>query len=124
MLGFCSSCGGDARPESIAVTGSPGVWPGSTTAPGKPAARWVERGETFAVTLWGSGTCPPVPTRLQSDPAAGRIILTISENYKGACTADLGPYTSVVRLDQDMPAEDPVDLVIRQSQRADVQLRL
>lgn len=123
-VGVFASCGGDGRPESIAVSASPGVWPGTTTTPGQPSARWVERGKTFAVTLWGSGTCPPVPTRVQADPAAGQIIVTISEDYKGACTADLGPYTSVVRLDNDMPAQDPVDLIIRQSQRPDIQLRL
>jgi hypothetical protein len=119
----CFPSGEQERPESIAVTSSQGNGGGPAT-PGKPSARWVHRGKTIALTLFGSSTCPPVPIRLQTEAASHRITVTISEDYEGACTADLAPYTSVVQLSEEMDPQLPIDLIIRQADQADVRVRL
>lgn len=76
------------------------------------------------MTLWGSGSCPTVPTAVSTDAPANRITLTISDAYEDACTADLGPYTSIVKLDKDLTANEAVDLILVQENHPDVALRL
>jgi hypothetical protein len=110
-------------PKSVAVPGSPGIGHGIKTK-GEPAATWVRRWNTIAITVFGSSSCPPVPTRVQADAHQGLITVTISENYKGPCTADLAPYTSVIELHQEMNARHRTELLIRQAGRSDVRLHL
>lgn len=114
---------GHEDPKSIAVTGSPGIGHGITTK-GEPAAAWVHHWSTIAITVFGSSSCPPVPTRVQADADRGIITVTISENYAGPCTADLAPYTSVIELHRQMSSMHRTELLIHQEGHTDVRLRL
>jgi hypothetical protein len=111
------------QPKSVAITGSPGIGYGIRTK-GEPAAAWVRRWNTIAVTVFGSSSCPPVPTHVRVDADQGLITVTISDNYKGPCTADLAPYTSVIELHQEMNAGHSTGVLIREKGRPDVRLRL
>ena len=77
----------EASPDSP-TTASPAPPPGL----GMPVAGWVDKPRRFGVTLWGSSSCPAVPTRIE---ATGHDRVTISFEQAGekACTADLAPTT-------------------------------
>lgn len=51
---------------------------------------------TIHVTTMGSSSCPSVPVDLVV--VDGDIVVTVDSDSEGACTADLGPTTSVVEL--------------------------
>ena len=120
---------GGGWPKSIAVTASPGAPAGASLGrvdvePGAATARWVKAGETFAVTIWGSGSCPAVPVEVRADPAGGVVTLGVSDSYEGACTSDLGPYTSVVRMPEPFDVVCPVQLVVQNSGVPDIRIVL
>ncbi|MGP4031901.1 hypothetical protein [Pseudarthrobacter sp. 1C304] len=76
---------------------TPGVPPDPTTTaapapPGfeTPLAGWVDRPRRFGVTLWGSSSCPAVPTRMEVE-ARDRVSITFEPAGQQACTADLAP---------------------------------
>lgn len=51
-------------------------------------AMWVEDGSVFAVTTWGSSSCPLVPTEL-SGIAANAVGIHFEDSPQQACTADM-----------------------------------
>jgi hypothetical protein len=84
-------------PRSIASTSYIG-------APGDGPAAWardtsaVWRGATLDLTLWGSGSCPPVPVALVVW-AQDTVEIAIDGRYGlRGCTADLSPRTSVLTV--------------------------
>jgi len=81
------------------VTESPETWTAATGIP-KPFATWAESHEIY-VTTWGSSSCPKLPTSVHAAGAHG-VQINTAEHYlhKGdnACTSDLAPTTSTVRL--------------------------
>ncbi|MRG60152.1 hypothetical protein GE115_09760 [Agromyces sp. CFH 90414] len=66
---------------------------------GETSAVWLGQGGQFAVTTWGSSTCPVVGTDLRVlEPAGqGNAVEIITKQYPDdqVCTMDLVPYTSV-----------------------------
>lgn len=111
------------QPRLVAITGSPGIGHGIKTK-GEPAAAWVRRWNRIAITVFGSSSCPPVPTHVRVDVAQALITVTISDNYKGPCTADLAPYTSVIELHKEMDPGHAIGLLIQERGHPDVRLRL
>ena len=97
---------------------------------GRAAAQWRRPGTTVAVTLWGSGSCPPVPADINVDGHEGRITLRVSDDYEyvgpgvGACTDDLSPATYLVRLPNRLNPSQPAVLIVQEHGRRDVRIPL
>jgi hypothetical protein len=126
--GPVACAGGETRPKSIAATtysGLPSDAP-TPTSPSSAVAVWT--GDTLELTLWGSGSCPAVPVAMKT-PGPATVEITISTDYGGgaACTTDLSPTTSVLRLPDavagsatltvriDSERGDPVELRVTRS---------
>jgi hypothetical protein len=83
-------------PPSVTPNGTPGSSSTASPAPpgafGTPLAGWVDKPRRFAVTLWGSSSCPAVPIRIE---AAGseRVSITFEQAGDKVCTADMAPTT-------------------------------
>lgn len=93
-------------PESIAVRvlyGPP---------PGGELAQWGERGKTVLLTTYGSSSCPTVPTAIKADEQKGLITVTVSDDWDGACTADDSPYTTEIRVPEEMDLSRAVHLIV------------
>ncbi len=79
----------------------------------------------MVVTTWGSGSCPTVPVAIDVDSTPDAVItLVLSDDYEGVCTADLGPYASVVRLPEPFTVRDPVELIVKNAGEPTVRIRL
>lgn len=81
---------------SVAPDASPGssstASPASPPGIGTPLAGWVDKPRRFGVTLWGSSSCPAVPTRIES-AGSDRVNITFEQAGDKVCTADLAPTT-------------------------------
>ena len=83
---------------SPSVTPRPSPDPSTTAVPGPPPglgtplAAWVQKPRRFGVTLWGSSSCPAVPTRMEAT-ARDRVSISFEQAGEKACTADLAPMT-------------------------------
>ena len=64
MLASCSDPG-----TGVAEAMKAGIPEGLVIEPlsDGPAATWIERGESFAIVTFGSGSCPAIPTALTTD---------------------------------------------------------
>ena len=100
----CAGQPGAADHSYRGVVASPSVTPHSSPDPsttavpapppglGTPLAAWVEKPRRFGVTLWGSSSCPAVPTRMEAT-APDRVSISFEQAGEKACTADLAPMT-------------------------------
>ncbi|WP_100813857.1 hypothetical protein [Microbacterium lacus] len=102
-----SSCA-DPEPDHGGVRGEPTLTGQAlvvtgideTTDPLGPAVRaWYSDG-TLVVTTLGSGSCPGVPSI--EEIGDDTVILSVVSNSEGPCTADLGPTTFELPVDQDL----------------------
>ena len=69
---------------------APGASPAPPQTLGKPVAAWVDRPRRFGITLWGSSSCPAVPSRIEAT-APDRVSIRIEPSAGNPCTADLAP---------------------------------
>jgi hypothetical protein len=53
---------------------------------------WLERNQTFAVTIWGSSSCPSIPTSIEPE-ADNAITIHLEPSPHDPCTADMAPTT-------------------------------
>jgi len=87
------------QPRSVAASRYPGFPVDLTPPPAShptPFGRW--RGEVLELTVFGSGSCPPVPVRIEARPPDA-VEVTFSTDYGvAACTADVSPTTWVLDL--------------------------
>jgi hypothetical protein len=122
-LGDCSSSPTPASPPSTPVPTASLTFPGPAPSPtvtvvagghwrglpasfGEPGAYhtagvgWTSDDTLLYVVLWGSSSCPPVASSPATRTGDGAIaVVTDTGRYAGrACTADLGPATTVVAL--------------------------
>ncbi len=100
--GLLSGCGGNG-PDTIAERVYQGLPDGVTPATlhgNESSIAIIEHDHRLALTLWGSGSCPRLPVSLH---ALNRhsIEITVDKKTSGVCTADLGPTTSVIKLDPE-----------------------
>jgi hypothetical protein len=94
-------------PAGISVHHHPGL--PST----RPFAAWAAPGQLYIV-VYGSGSCPPLPTSVRSD-GSHRVTITTKEHIpKGddACTDDLRATTSTVKVPKDVDDSHAVAIVI------------
>jgi hypothetical protein len=97
---------------SSAVVRHFGGWPHDVTllgAPGprndpNPRAAWAGPGRVYVLT-YGSSSCPSIPTSVNAHDAHQLVIKTVEHDLyeqDDACTADLGPTTSVVEIPEEI----------------------
>ena len=109
-LSACSGAG-DSKVAMAVVTHVPGLPPGVSEPPGglaagtpTPFATWALSHEIY-VTTWGSGSCPVLPTSVRAH-GAHEVRIKTAELFlregDHACTSDLGPTTSTVKLPADI----------------------
>lgn len=79
-------------------------------ASGEPVATWIEDDETFAVTMWGSSSCPAVPSSIDTTDS-GAVEITFVTDSSGPCTADLAPTTHEFGVPDDAAAS-PLEVTI------------
>lgn len=71
---------------------------------------WVESGSVFAVTTWGSSSCPLVPIEL-SELTADAVGISFADSPGEVCTADMAPTTNEFTLPVSV-TERPVLIMI------------
>jgi hypothetical protein len=59
---------------------------------GSPRGVWLKRNDTFAITLWGSFSCPRVPASMERI-ADDAVTINFEASPQDPCTADLSPTT-------------------------------
>lgn len=59
------------------------------------------------VTVFGSSTCPDMPTELHAE-APSNVRIEFVENERGDCTADLAPRTHVFELPEQVTTDAPL----------------
>ncbi|MEG9227106.1 hypothetical protein [Aeromicrobium sp. Sec7.5] len=101
LLGGCSE-GSVARDTYRGLP--PGVEVEGPVLSPEPMLTWLEDGAAFAITTWGSSSCPPVAVETESDRQSVTVVFEDSDN--DACTADLGPTSHEFDV-TDSVADDP-----------------
>lgn len=123
VVGGCGPA--SKRPESIAATSYPGLpsgAPDQSVRSGATLAVWMDG--RLALTTWGSGSCPAVPVALTA-PDADTVDITLSADYgASACTADLGPTTSVLELPEKVKGSGPLTVKVHANGAEPVVLRV
>jgi hypothetical protein len=84
-------------PVSVADDSYPGSPAGAPPSDGVigeggPIVSWLDEGETFAVTTFGSSSCPPVATSIDQTEGTA-VVIHFESASASACTADMGPTT-------------------------------
>ena len=97
LLGALSAC--SSGPHSIAESTYAGLPAGRAAALDLPAAGALATltNGRLALTFWGSGDCPTVPTRLRVLDSS-TVAVTVSRTYDHDCDADLRPTTSEISV--------------------------
>lgn len=91
-------------PEGFAVPDDTDGWDGA------PIAGWLEEGQRFAVVLFGSSSCPPIPVSNEAR-GDGAVEVTFEPGRYEECTSDLSPRTFEFALPEGVTAR-PVDLTV------------
>lgn len=109
LLAMCVLTGCSGPSPSVAETVRPGIPPGVVLEQPTdgPVATWIERGETFAIVTWGSGSCPAVATAL-SAAGVDRLTVTFGPSPNDPCTADMAPTTHEFQLPEEVTADSVV----------------
>lgn len=63
------------------------------------------------ITMYGSSSCPDIPTDLQQI-TSGKINIRFEELGAGGCTADLAPLTHVFELPEQVRTNTPLEVEI------------
>lgn len=103
MIVVCALAGCSPSGVAIAHGTRPGVPDGLVIEPlnDEPIATWIERGETFGIVTFGSGSCPPVATALVAD-GPDRLVVTFGPSPNDSCTADIAPTTHEFELPEEI----------------------
>jgi hypothetical protein len=113
LLAACSGSGATASPD--VVTHSQGLPPSITPsrfASTTPIAAWARKHQIYVV-VWGSGSCPHLPTTVYADRHNDLTVKTTEQSFGAdACTADLGPTTSIVNLPTGIDLSKPLRVTI------------
>jgi len=130
IVGLLLGCApGHQPPRSVAASRYPGL-PVDVTPPvapyqdpaGNPIGRW--RGGVLELTVFGSGSCPPVPIRLDPRPPDA-VEVTFSTDYGlGACTTDIAPTTWVLNVPASLAGSGTLAVRTRGDGVPQIELRL
>jgi hypothetical protein len=75
-----------------------------------PEVRWLEVGQRFLVTTYGSSSCPEAPTSVRIDGGGLRVGMEVMGG--SACTEDLGPTTYAVAVPEGRTAVERLDVFL------------
>ncbi|PPF68556.1 hypothetical protein C5E16_06740 [Clavibacter michiganensis] len=75
-----------------------------------PEVRWLDVGERFLVTTYGSSTCPEAPTAVR--PADGGLRVRMDRMGGQACSEDLGPTSYAVDVPEEAAHEARLAVVL------------
>jgi len=130
LVGSLLGCApGHQQPRSVAASRHPGL-PADVTPPAapyqdpatQPLGRW--RDGVLELTVFGSGSCPPVPVRLHPRPPDA-VEVTFSIDYGvGACTSDISPTTWILHLPASLGGSRTLAVRTRGDGVPQVELRL
>ena len=110
LLAGCSGAQSAADRSYAGLPESGGV-PPEAEINAEPIAVWIEEDESFAVTTWGSSSCPAEPTSIETSDA-GVVDIEFDTVSDGPCTADLAPNTSEFTVPGDV-ATSPLVITVR-----------
>ncbi|GAA1055952.1 hypothetical protein GCM10017608_13910 [Agromyces luteolus] len=81
----------------------------------EPFVQYLDDGGKLAVTIWGSSTCPVVPTEITVLAEAGEgnaVEVKLPEPETGPCTADYVPHTTVFWTPVFTTTTEPLEVTI------------
>ena len=74
---------------------------------------WIEPGERFSLTTFGSSGCPTAPTGMRVDDDVLRISTVLTGQTGGAaCSADLSPTSYALDVPDGLRDRDAIDVVV------------
>jgi len=88
-----------------------GVEAPARSAGGAAFAVWLKEGARFAVTLYGSSSCPPTVDTFEVT-GGNEVKLTRAKVTQKACTADYAPFTSVFATPSAIRIGSPVKITV------------
>ena len=107
---------GCAAPASVAYdtyAGSPPGYDGTGgTLNGRPGAVWLAGKQEFAIVTFGSSSCPPIPTSLQTEPPSA-VTVTFVAAPTEACTEDVAATTHEFRTPEGIEEDAAVTLHVQ-----------
>lgn len=81
----------------------------------EPVVQYLNDGGRLAITIWGSSTCPVVPTELRVTAEAGEgnaVEAVLPELPDGPCTMDFTPHTTVFSTPADVTTTEPLEVTV------------
>ncbi|WP_430647797.1 hypothetical protein [Agromyces sp. GXS1127] len=81
----------------------------------EPYVQYLDDGGRLAITIWGSSTCPVVPTRIEVLAEAGEgnaVEAILPEPETGPCTMDFVPHTTVFWTPVFTTTTEPLEVTI------------
>lgn len=81
----------------------------------EPVVQYLNDGGRLAITIWGSSTCPVVPTELRVTAEAGEgnaVEAVLPEPEDGPCTMDFTPHTTVFSTPADVTTTEPLEVTV------------
>jgi hypothetical protein len=91
LLTGCATGPGDAARESIAERSYRGLPGQAAVGPAEQPLVTPLGGNRFALTLWGSSSCPRIPTAITTDGSG--VLVQLAESGGEVCTADMAAMT-------------------------------
>jgi hypothetical protein len=90
------ACSGASNKPITDYKGEPkGVDAPPSSAGGAPFSVWLKDGARFTVTLYGSSTCPPIGTAIETT-GKNKVTVAVAKPPKNQpCTMDYVPHTTV-----------------------------
>lgn len=80
-----------------------------------PVVQYLQDGGRLAITIWGSSTCPVVPTDLRVTAEAGEgnaVEAVLPEPEEGPCTMDFVPHTTVFSTPADVTTTEELEVTV------------
>jgi hypothetical protein len=81
----------------------------------EPVVQYLNDGGRLAITIWGSSTCPVVPSELRVTAEAGEgnaVEAVLPEQPNRPCTMDFTPHTTVFSTPADVTTTEPLEVTI------------
>ncbi|MGR0221199.1 hypothetical protein [Agromyces sp. ZXT2-6] len=81
----------------------------------EPVVQYLNDGGRLAITIWGSSTCPVVPSELRVTAEAGEgnaVEAVLPEPPNRPCTMDFTPHTTVFSTPADVTTTEPLEVTI------------
>ncbi|MFE5671045.1 hypothetical protein ACFQ58_05475 [Agromyces sp. NPDC056523] len=81
----------------------------------EPFVQYLQDGGRLAITIWGSSTCPIIPTELRVTAEAGEgnaVEAVLPEAEEGPCTMDFVPHTTVFSTPADVTTTEELEVTV------------